>query len=52
MKLYREWKFQESLSIFKIIKNNPSEIFCQRCKEFIKNNPWDKWGGVYKFKIK
>jgi len=46
----RDWKqadkgFQEALAI--VPGDSPSAIYLERCEEFIKNPPDDKWDGVY-----
>ena len=53
LKLYREKNFTEAQKKFKAIKNDPpSEVFAERCEEFIKNPPTEEWDGVYTFTTK
>ncbi|MBW3003525.1 adenylate/guanylate cyclase domain-containing protein [Candidatus Woesearchaeota archaeon] len=47
IKLYREGRFKEALSIFeKLPKDGPTSMYIDRCNECIKNPPKD-WDGVY-----
>jgi adenylate cyclase len=46
----RDWKqaadgFKEAMSIKE--SDNPSKLYLQRCEEFLKQPPDDKWDGVY-----
>jgi adenylate cyclase len=46
----RDWKqaadgFKEAMSIKE--SDNPSKLYLQRCAEFLKQQPDDKWDGVY-----
>ena len=56
LSLYRQGRFKDALALFSNLKkdyNDPvSQIFVQRCREFILNPPPEDWDGVYVAKSK
>ncbi len=57
LKLYRQLKFAEALSVFqsalKVIPDDgPSKTYVERCQTFIDNPPPDNWDGVYRLTSK
>lgn len=61
LKLYKEKRWDEALAVFKEtleieyerfpllkgVKTNPSEIYIERCEEYIQNPPPHDWDGVF-----
>ena len=52
LELYRNKKFSESIKAFEKAlefkpEDGPSAMYIQRCKDYIKNPPPEKWDGVY-----
>ncbi len=53
LKLYKESKFEEAIHQFKNIeKDYLSELYIQRCHDFLKNPPDKYWDGIYTIKSK
>lgn len=57
LKLYREKKFNDALKKFEEAlsykpDDNPSKIFIDRCKYFMKNPVPEHWDGVFDMKTK
>ncbi|MEW6068834.1 MAG: adenylate/guanylate cyclase domain-containing protein [Nitrospirota bacterium] len=54
--LYRRQQFKEAEEKFKCLSaeygDKPSDVFAERCTEFINNPPEKEWNGVYIAKIK
>lgn len=54
--LYFQKKWKQAINFFqsasKIIKDEASNIFIKRCKEFQKNSPSSDWDGVWEMKTK
>ncbi|MBI5050285.1 MAG: adenylate/guanylate cyclase domain-containing protein [Nitrospirae bacterium] len=54
--LYKSHQFKKALEIFQGLfaeyKDKPSEVFIERCNEFLKNPPDSSWDGVYVAKVK
>ena len=54
--LYRKQQFKDALGIFQNLagkyNDKPSEVFAERCSEFITNPPEAGWDGVYEAKVK
>jgi len=50
--LYNEKKFKEALKIFQMLFSNqndgPSQLYIQRCEQFIESPPPSEWDGVFK----
>ncbi|MBN1645372.1 adenylate/guanylate cyclase domain-containing protein [Candidatus Woesearchaeota archaeon] len=47
LELYLNKKWGKAITEFQKVKDNASEIFIERCKEFKKNPPPKKWSGVW-----
>lgn len=56
LSLYRKQQFKDALGIFQSLagkyNDKPSEVFAERCSEFIANPPEAEWDGVYEAKVK
>ena len=57
LELYKQKQFKEAIDTFKKaleIKpdDGPSQVYIERCEEFIKNPPAEDWDGVYTFTTK
>jgi len=55
--LYKQRKFQEALEEFKkalqiVPDDEPSQLYVERCLEYIKNPPPEDWDGVFVMKTK
>lgn len=51
--LYRKKDFNTAMQKFSAVPNDPpSQVFVDRCAEFIKNPPAANWDGVYTFTVK
>jgi tetratricopeptide (TPR) repeat protein len=55
--LYKQRKFQEALEEFKkalqiVPDDGPSQLYVERCLEYIKNPPPEDWDGVFVMKTK
>ncbi len=52
LKTYRERDFQKARELFETVlqmvpKDGPSNLYIERCNEFIKNPPPADWDGIY-----
>ncbi len=57
LELYKMRKFEEAIEYFEkaleiIPEDGPSELYIERCKEFIETPPAEDWDGVYTFTTK
>jgi tetratricopeptide (TPR) repeat protein len=57
LSLYKQRKWKEALQEFKkaleiVPDDGPSQLYIERCKEYIKNPPPDDWDGVFVMKTK
>ena len=56
LELYFKKKWKEAIKSFeaalKVKKDKASQMFIERCKEFIKNPPSKDWDGVWEMKTK
>lgn len=57
LSLYHEKKFNEALTVFSRALNlvpddRPTQLYIQRCSDYIQNPPPPEWDGVYEFKTK
>ncbi len=55
--LYKQRKFKEAIKFFEnaleiVPDDGPSQLYIERCKNFIQNPPDDDWDGVYTFTTK
>jgi tetratricopeptide (TPR) repeat protein len=57
LSLYKQRKWKEALQEFKkaleiVPDDGPSQLYIERCEEYIKNPPPDDWDGVFVMKTK